>query len=418
MKFFFPDSQDLVDPGFDFEKEQYAEFRVRQRDDCYAHEVLSPPPFDGILVSKAIVDGVGPEKTGKYSLAQRHRIRRVGVRKFFRAGPDILFMGDCGAFSYKERDVPPYTAQEVVEFYSECRFDYGISVDHLVLEYHNPCSEYLPDLAPDITRARERQELTIVLAEEFLALARLEGGFEPIGVAQGWSPKSYAEAVSQLQALGYRYIALGSMVPLKTNDIIACLERVSVVRSLQTKLHLLGVTRLDHIVDFAGYGVASFDSTSPLLQAFKDNKDNYYVADSAFTAIRVPQVEGNPKLAAAIRAGRVDGRIARQLEQRALRTLRAYDSGSANISTALQALSEYSAFVGITPDRSADYARLLEARPWQSCPCNVCRRIGIEVVVFRGSERNKRRGFHNLHVFRERLRRSLGSARQAETLTG
>ena len=31
--------------------------RHRQRDDRYAHEVLAEPPFEGILVSKAIVDG-------------------------------------------------------------------------------------------------------------------------------------------------------------------------------------------------------------------------------------------------------------------------------------------------------------------------------------------------------------------------
>jgi hypothetical protein len=29
------------------------------------------------------------------------------------------------------------------------------------------------------------------------------------------------------------------------------------------------------------------------------------------------------------------------------------------------------------------------------------------VIIFRGSERNKRRGFHNLHVFRQRLDREL-----------
>jgi hypothetical protein len=417
MKFFFPDSQDLVDPGFDFETEQYAEFRVRQRDDCYAHELLSVTPFDGILVSKAIVDGVGPEKTGKYSLAQRHRIRRVGVRKFFRAGPRIVFMGDCGAFSYKERDVPPYTPQEVVEFYSECEFDYGISVDHLVLEYHNPNSENLPGLEPDISRARVRQEVTIALGEEFLLLARSAGGFEPVGVAQGWSPGSYADAVSRLQAIGYTYIALGSMVPLKTTDIMACLEKVQAVRRANTRLHLLGVTRIEYVHDFARYGVVSFDSTSPFLQAFKDYKDNYYVADSAFAALRVPQVEGNPKLSAAIRSGRIDGRTARQLEQRALKTLRAYDKGAATISAALEALSEYSTFVGI-PDRATEAARLLEVRPWKSCSCEVCRSIGVEVVIFRGSERNKRRGFHNLHVFRERLRRALGAAKPSEMASG
>ena len=58
MRFFFPDSQDQIDPSFDFETEERSPFRVRQRDDRYAHEVLSPAPYAGMLVSKAMVDGV------------------------------------------------------------------------------------------------------------------------------------------------------------------------------------------------------------------------------------------------------------------------------------------------------------------------------------------------------------------------
>jgi hypothetical protein len=42
MKFFFPDSQDQVDPRFDFESEEHSPFRVRQRDDRYAHGTSRP----------------------------------------------------------------------------------------------------------------------------------------------------------------------------------------------------------------------------------------------------------------------------------------------------------------------------------------------------------------------------------------
>src|SRR2546425_1360668 len=83
MKFFFPDSQDLVDPSFDFHTERRAVDRLRQRDDVYAHEVFSAPAYDGILVSKGIVEGFGGSG-GRYTLAQRHRLLRVGVREFFR----------------------------------------------------------------------------------------------------------------------------------------------------------------------------------------------------------------------------------------------------------------------------------------------------------------------------------------------
>src|SRR5437763_552833 len=118
VQFFFPDSQDQIDPGFDFVAEERSPFRVRQRDDRYAHEVLAETPFDGILVSKTIVDG-STEGAGKYSMPQRHRFYRMGVRRFFRlderagprlderAGPRLDAMGDCGAFSYVREEWPP-----------------------------------------------------------------------------------------------------------------------------------------------------------------------------------------------------------------------------------------------------------------------------------------------------------------------
>jgi hypothetical protein len=42
VDFFFPDSQDQIDPSFDFERELSSPDRVRQRDDRYAHEVIFP----------------------------------------------------------------------------------------------------------------------------------------------------------------------------------------------------------------------------------------------------------------------------------------------------------------------------------------------------------------------------------------
>ena len=57
MRFFFPDSQDQIDPTFDFTTEERSPLRVRQRDDLYIHEVLRARVIDGLLVSKAIVDG-------------------------------------------------------------------------------------------------------------------------------------------------------------------------------------------------------------------------------------------------------------------------------------------------------------------------------------------------------------------------
>ena len=89
-----------------------------------------------MLVSKAIVEGHG-EESGRYTLAQRHRLLREGVRReFFRVeGRPIEFMGDCGAFTYVREKVPPVTVDEVIDFYEACGFDYGVSVDHIILAF-------------------------------------------------------------------------------------------------------------------------------------------------------------------------------------------------------------------------------------------------------------------------------------------
>ena len=58
-------------------------------------------------------------------------------------------------------------------------------------------------------------------------------------------------------------------------------------------------------------------------------------------------------------------------------------------------------------DQAGAYRDVLDDAPWKTCPCSICAKAGINVILFRGSERNKRRGFHNLYVFRRRLDREL-----------
>jgi hypothetical protein len=408
MKFFFPDSQDQIDPGFDFDTEEHPALRVRQRDDIYAHEALDGHVIDGLLVSKAIVDGTAGA-AGKYTAAQRNRLYRAGVRHFFRldrtSDVPIQTMGDCGAFSYIREDIPPVTPDQVIDFYAECGFDLGISVDHVIFGF-DPMADTDPH-HPQAEQWRSRQQITLDLADVFLARSKArKTRFEPLGVAQGWSPASYAASVRSLQKIGYTRIALGGMVPLKTREILACLREISAARNPYTQFHLLGVTRRSNISEFTSYGVTSFDSTSAFRQAFKDDRDNYHTADRAYTAIRVPQVDGMPRLKKQILAGNVDQGTAIQRERACLRVLQEYDAGEANTRQVIEALQRYSDLIGLKGYVDA-YLDVLDDAPWRSCPCSICTKAGINVIIFRGSERNKRRGFHNLYVFRRRLDREL-----------
>ena len=408
MRFFFPDSQDFVDETFDFASETRSDVRVRQRDDRYAHEIFSMPPYDGLLVSKAVVDGIGGG-SGKYSAAQRQRFLRVGVREYFRLlKRPLATMGDCGAFTYVKEARPPYSPTEVADFYEDCGFDYGLSVDHVILSYRADLDDQLTGMDAVPEAWRSRQELTLELAEQFLNYcARRHHRFTPIGVAQGWSPASYTHAVDVLQRLGYRYIAFGGFVPLKTGDILACLKAANTVRNEETEFHLLGITRCENVAAFSGFGVVSFDSTSPLRKAFKDDKNNYYAPERTYTALRVPQIDANPELLRRITAGEVKQEIARQLEQRCLETLTRFDRGEATLEESLACLSEYERVFNGETDHTPVYRRALEDKPWKQCGCEICRRIGIHVIIFRGAERNRRRGFHNLYVFNQQLQRHL-----------
>src|ERR1022692_1832987 len=409
MKFFFPDSQDQIDPGFDFRTEERSALRIRQRDDQYAHEALGGRVLDGLLVSKAIVDGI-PGATGKYTLAQRQRLYREGVRRFFRLdcnpGPAPLTMGDCGAFNYWREETPPYTPDQVIDFYDECGFDLGISVDHVILGY-DPAADHDKD-HPLRGNWTERQQLTLDLASQFLARCRARSTqFEPLGVAQGWSPASYAAAVRELQNIGYTRIAIGGMVPLKTHEILGCLSEIGTVRNPGTQLHLLGITRCNNISEFASFGVTSFDSTSAFRQAFKDDKDNYHTFERNYAAIRVPQVDGNPKLRARIQAGRVAQQDAIRRERECLDALRGYDAGEVGLQRVTDALHWYEELFDSRLDYTNSNLEALTDAPWKKCGCEICQQVGINVIMFRGAERNKRRGFHNLHVFRKRLDREL-----------
>ena len=409
MRFYFPDSQDQVDPNFDFDREEHPLHHVRQRDDLYAHEALSEPASTGILVSMG---------TERYTMAQRHRFQRVGIREFFRLdqveGPRIETLGDCGAFSYVNEDEPPYSVSEVASFYEDAGFDAGISVDHVIPGFQSEHDNSLPGIDGVPQDWVARYEITLDRAQAFLDEHRSSKcRFQPVGAAQGWSPNSYRDAVQSLQSMGFRRIALGGLVGLKTQEILRTLAAVDEVRAADVEFHLLGVTRTEHVLDFKQFGVTSIDSTSPFRQSFKDDKDNYYGAERNYVAVRIPQVDGNATLKRLIRSGKVDQRQAQKLERACLDGVRAFAKNDAPIEPLLDALYEYQQVYKSKRDHTAAYRETLEARPWESCPCAICKDVGVEVVLFRGSERNKRRGFHNLWVFNQRLQSKLALASDA-----
>ncbi|APG86983.1 archaeosine tRNA-ribosyltransferase type 5 (plasmid) [Sinorhizobium americanum CCGM7] len=420
MKFIFADSLDHVDPAYDFLRDRYAETRVPYWDDVYPHEIMGYAPYDGMLVSRGIVGGsaVG----GKYTEAQAMRFRRVGAREFLRLEKPALaklpIFGDCGAFTYHKEERPPYTPEDTAEFYDDGRFTHGCSVDHIIFDFN----ESLSGFEGGTEDARRRFDITLENAAEFLkATAHMSRRFIPLGVIQGWSPGSMAEAARRLVAMGYDYLALGGTVPLKSAQIKACLRAIRDAIPSNIRLHILGFAKADEIETFQPFNITSFDTTSPLIRAFKDGKSNYYLPTSTgaltyYTAIRVPQALENPKLQRLAKQGALNQEQLVSMEYQALSALRAYDRGEAALEETLEAVLAYAtpalmgAPIGDLPGVKAAeelrnrYRRTLTDKPWKMCGCPICTSLSVEVVIFRASNRNKRRGIHNLGVYEALVR--------------
>lgn len=431
MKFLYSDTQDYVDPGYDFLNDRNAPGRERYWGDVYAHELMDPAPYDGLLVAMSAVrqaTGVAKSKV-RYSTKEEQRLLRDGARKFLRFGgprfKDLMLMGDCGAFAYIEHPKPAYSPAEVVEFYIEAGFTHGVSPDHIIFE----CDLTNPTAKKVSKDVRDRYDITLANAEEFLRLSRDEDEpFEPVGAVQGWSPASMAEAAKRLEQMGYRYLAVGGLVPLKPDAIKTVLAFIRSKIKSDTRIHLLGFAKAESIHEFTQFGIESFDSTSPLIRAFKDEKANYYLESPEggldyYTAIRIPQAIENARLMQGVKRGIFSAEDLQMRERRALDSLRAFDRGQASVTATLDYVMDYHQFLlrGESEDEGkqekalaktrANVERTLAEAPWKRCDCAICKSAGVEVIIFRSSNRNKRRGFHNLGVYHRHLTRTLGNAR-------
>ena len=120
-----------------------------------------------------------------------------------------------------------------------------------------------------------------------------------------------------------------------------------------------------------------------------------------YAAIRVPQTE-LPRNKKALTNTGLDIEKISDLEKKILKELNSFKEGTP-IEPLLEKIMQYDKFF----ERSSDggeklkeaYRKVLTDRPWERCQCAICKNIGIHTLIFRGYNRNKRRGFHNTYVF-------------------
>lgn len=391
LRYFIPEWDDLVDPHYDFETDTHSGGSGDWSNEVYAHQIYPEPNYDGILISKVVAEK---------SVKKKERINRLGVHRFLRVPREFPVMGDCGAFGYIMQETPPYTTPEILDYYTRLDFDYGVSIDHLIVKATEE-------------QKRFRYELTIQNANEFVIEHRKRGlRWTPIGAVQGWDAKSYADAARQYVAMGYGYIALGGLVRTTTAEIMSVLEAVRRVVPESVGIHLFGIARVNSLGDFARLGVQSVDSASFLRRAWMGTGQNYLTSTGElYTAIRIPEA-GKSFRAKRMVSEERSATYIEGLEKNCLRAMIDFDMGRISVEQALDVLEEYDRL--ITPERDDTrhlLRRTLEVSPWKSCPCTICRKHGIRVIIFRGNNRNRRRGFHNTYVFYDLLQRILAGER-------
>jgi hypothetical protein len=143
-------------------------------------------------------------------------------------------------------------------------------------------------------------------------------------------------------------------------------------------------------------------------------EDNYWMADGQrYAAIRVPDAHTRRRKRGVeypddivINGDRPVNSIEElaHLEQKSLSALRAYNRGEKGLEETLSTVLNYDRLFGEKRDHIAWYRRTLTDKPWEKCDCPICRKVGIEVIIFRGNNRNRRRGFHNVKIFYDQFR--------------
>ncbi len=266
------------------------------------------------------------------------------MRDHFGLSSDQWAFGDCGAFSYASEHNPTISVEQAVAVYELYDFDLGASVDHIPLARVVDADGRRRKLSDQVRKRRVK--LTRDNAEEFIRVWKARAcRFTPVGIIQGIEATEYACQVHAYREMGYNHIALGALVPRSDEDIRQIVLEVSrALKNCREKpwVHLLGIFRPRLQETFRHCGIDSFDSAT---------------------------------------------------------ALRKYDAGRLNLNSCLSALLSYDRLLGrgeFSSNSLRDhYRRTLENRPWRNCKCQICREIGIDVAIFRGYNRNKRRGAHN-----------------------
>jgi hypothetical protein len=177
------------------------------------------------------------------------------------SGPKIA---DCGAWSYKDQDVPKLGKNLVTP-------------DWVLGEYQKYFGEGDLVVAPDHmlipgTDLDYRRQFNINSAKTFLPIA-IAAGFRPMATVHGMDLDERLINIGRLYEIGYRHFSLGGMAArasqkrLLIESITALKDKI---RGLlpDAYIHVLGLSSPDYWAAFNHLGIDSCDGSSHFKQAF------------------------------------------------------------------------------------------------------------------------------------------------------
>ncbi len=398
--YFFPDWDDYVyEP---FHSEETDEIRKSEKvERKYAHEVFEDaPPYDGLLFSLAQL------RTKIEPLSRLNKKISFDLRGERRVPKNMFLFGDCGAFSYTADPEPPLSSEYAASLYNQFDFDLGASVDHI------PISSLSNE------EKQNRMSLTSANAKEFLSIHLSHNyQFVPVGSIQGITSDDYADFASKYVEWGYKHIALGGLVRRQDSEILEIVAAVREALQRQARgkdeniwIHLFGILRPNLQPIFRHLGISSFDSASYLRKAWACPSRNYLTDDGEYgkwySSIRIPFSTSKPMCEVAASDPEYSNGAMQEMEEKCLTNLKLFDNKEISEEKVLESVNEYSALLQRKKTYnhfSERHQELLSDRPWKKCKCKVCKDAGINIVVFRGANRNRRRGFHNTWVFYHKI---------------
>ena len=260
MKYFLPDWDDRVDPNYDFISDTHSSAHRSDpmKNDSYIWDIfgLSKVPIDGVLISRIVI----MQNKKKYEWALRE-----GIHKVLHLPESFEIMGDCGAFGYIEQKVPPYDPIETLEYYRALGFNYGVTVDHLVV----PQFEKDKELRMKITF-----ENGIKSYEKWLK--DFKNDFQLIVAVQGWDIQDYIKMYAAYLKRGIRHFGFGGLARSPTDFILRLLDKlidkIRETRIVPDYIHFFGLARFALFPKFKELeelGVkVGFDSASYLRKAW------------------------------------------------------------------------------------------------------------------------------------------------------